>query len=919
MEIDLSGQWRFELDRGDQGVADGWYSRELREHVQLPGSLQAQGCGDDISIDTPWIGSIVDRSWYVDPKYERYRQPGNVKVPFWLQPEKYYAGVAWYQRDVDVPAAWANQRVVLRLERPHWETRVWIDDREIGSNRSLSTPHAYDLGTALTPGRHRLTTRIDNRLLVNVGVNAHSIYDGTQTNWNGAVGRLDLSAGSPIWMDDIRVYPDVANAVTRVTMRIGNAVSQAAGRLILQADVYNTEHPHTLPAHSIDVEVGPEGGQVEAVYPMGAAVHPWDEFSPALYRMRARLDVSAGGKTYSDDASVTCGMRDVGVVGSRLAINGRPIFLRGTLECCIFPLTGYPPTEVESWKRIIHICKAHGLNHIRFHSWCPPEAAFVAADELGFYYQVECGVWTGIGTGDPVDQWLYDEGARIIAAYGNHPSFLMMAHGNEPSGDSEGFLAKWVPYWKRADPRRFHTGGAGWPVVADNDYHVLPEPRIQHWEEGYKSRINARPPETCTDYRETVQAHGAPLVAHEIGQWCAYPNFDEIAKYTGPVKAKNFEIFREQLQANHMGDQARDFLMASGRLQVACYKEEIEAALRTPGFGGFQLLDLHDFPGQGTALIGVLDAFWDSKGYVTAEEFRRFCNTTVPLARLTKRTWHTGERFAAEISLAHAGPAPLHDAVAVWKVLDEGLAPIASGRFDPMTVPLETGIPVGSLDVPLGQLKAPGKYSLVVGLEATSFENDWDFWVYPQKVEPVIPKSVHIAERLDDQALAWLGQGGTVLWLPRAEQVAGDAALGFPTIFWNTAFTQKQPPHTLGILCDPAHPVFRHFPTESHSNWQWWELIQGAAAMVLDTLPPALRPLVQVIDDWFENRRLGLFFEARLGAGKLAVCSMDLQSDLDERLVARQFRFSLLNYLASDRFNPRVDVEAEWLDRLVRQ
>lgn len=891
--MNLSGTWRFELDPGDRGVEERWFERPLDHRIQLPGALQAQGYGEEISVETAWIGSIVDRSWYTDDRYEPYRRPGNVKVPFWLQPERYYAGPAWYQREVEIPADWSGRRAVLTLERPHWETRVWVGDREAGRDRSLSTPHVYDLVAG--PGRHTLTIRIDNRMLVDVGPNAHSLYDGTQTNWNGIVGRIDLAPRSPVFLDRIDVYPDLAGKAARVTVKIGNA-HRGSGevRLDLRVSGYDPV--------SAEADLGAEGASFDLFYPLGEDVQLWDEFSPALYR----LDASIG----TDSASVTFGMRELGVDGTRLTINGRPLFLRGTLECCIFPLTGHPPTGADAWKRIIRVCKAHGLNHIRFHSWCPPEAAFVAADELGFHYQVECGVWGTIGEGEPVDEWLYEEAARILAAYGNHPSFCLMAHGNEPGGDPEGYLPAWLTHWKQEDPRRLYTGGAGWPALAESDYHVLPEPRIQRWEEGLASRINARPPETCTDYRDEVAEFESPVVSHEIGQWCVYPNFDEIPKYTGSLKPRSFEIFRDFLEQRQLDDQARDFLAASGKLQVSCYKEEIEAALRTPGFGGFQLLDLHDFPGQGTAPVGVLDAFWDSKGYVSSEEFRRFCNTTVPLARLEKRTWHTGETFSAEIGLAHCGPAPLADAVLVWKLVDTGGGVAAHGRFGPMHVPLETGIRAGTVSVELGGLNVPRKYTLVGGIEGTEFENDWGIWLFPERLEPAVPEGVRVVD-----GLAGLGRGERALLRARP---TNDVALGYSPIFWNTAFTQGQAPHTLGILCDPGHPLFRDFPTEFHTNWQWWELLHGAAAIVLDDLPSRLRPLVQVIDDWFQARRLGLVFEARVGRGSVVVCSLDLSSNLDERLVARQLRQSILSYMASDDFRPEVEIAPELVAAVAR-
>lgn len=153
---------------------------------------------------------------------------------------------------------------------------------------------------------------------------------------------------------------------------------------------------------------------------------------------------------------------------------------------------------------------------------------------------------------------------------------------------------------------------------------------------GFTIKSNAQPPETTTDYREYLSRYQAPIVSHEIGQWCVYPNFDEIDKYTGSLKLKNFEIFRDFLEQAGMSDQAKPFLMASGKLQVMCCNEDIESALRTPSFGGFQLLDMRDFPGQGTALAGMLDPFWDSKPYRTPAEFRRFCGPIVPLARMSK-------------------------------------------------------------------------------------------------------------------------------------------------------------------------------------------------------------------------------------------------------------------------------------------
>ena len=959
VELDLSGSWRFQLDPDDVGVREGWWRRQLSGTITLPGSLQAQGYGNDVTIDTPWVGFVRDREWYKDPNYAPYQPKEGIRFPFWLQPEKHYAGAAWYQRQVTVPEIWAGKRVTLVLERVHWESRVWFDDVEIGSDDSLATAHEYDLTPWVAPGEHTVTIRVDNRMIAPVGDNAHSVSDHTQTNWNGIIGTLALRASDPVWISDVQVYPHVAQQSARVHIQITNKTGRPVqGELVLAARSYNVPATHTPHPKRVPVAVLDESAELEVVYELGPGAQLWDEFHPALYRLTVTAAVSAGvpGTTeafdaaepvgaagvlgtfgasaparkpgtierpcpsgapeYTDEREVTFGLREFTVDGTQFAINGRKTFLRGTLECAIFPLTGYPPTDVSSWRRMMKIIKAHGLNHLRFHSWCPPEAAFVAADEEGVYFQVECGLWAWFGKASGVEEWLTREAERIVRSFGNHPSFVMLAHGNEPHGDYLQFLTDWVKGWQAKDRRRLYTSGAGWPVIPESDYHSTPEPRIQRWGEELKSRINALPPATTADYTEWVKRIDGPIVSHEIGQWCAYPNFEEIEKYKGLLKAKNFELFRDSLAAHRMGDQAHDFFMASGKLQVICYKEDIESALRTPGFGGFQLLDLHDFPGQGTALVGVLDAFWEPKGYVTASEYRRFCNSTVLLARMERRIFTESEPFEAALEIAHFGSASLEGVVVIWRLLDDRGKCVRQGKLGPLPIPIGNGIRLGEVRFDWGGLPAARRYRFEVYLEGHESANDWDVWLFPDQVPLEPPGEITVSHSLDEATVARLLAGGKVLLLVDPAAVKTRSQIGFSPVFWNTEWTGGQAPHTLGILCDPGHPALRHFPTDFHANWQWWELLHEAAAMELEAMPPELRPIVQPIDTWFRNLRLGLLLEARVGAGKLMVSSMDLSSDLERRPAARQMRYSLLRYMASDEFAPVVTVDPEHLKTL---
>lgn len=905
-ELSLAGEWNFALDPDNIGVKEQWQQKELSDKVRLPGSLQEQGKGEDISIHTQWTGAVVDKSWYTADEYAKYREPGNVKVPFWLNPDKYYTGVAWYQREIEIPESWSDKRILFEFERTHWETSLYIDGKEIGHQDALQVPHRYLVST-LTPGKHVLSLRVDNRMHIDVGSNAHSVSDHTQTNWNGVIGEINMKALPALAIDHIQVYPDAKARKANVKVYLDG--KPEGSRLALNVLFEGR------PILKKEIDVEPDAGNfVETTIEWNDDVKLWSEFTPNVYRLHAALS-SQDGVCEKD---INFGFRELKVNGTRFDMNGRPIFLRGTLECCVFPKTGYPATDNAYWAKIYATCKSYGLNHVRFHSWCPPAAAFHVADSMGVYLQVECGGWTSVGDGNKQDKWIKEESNRILKEYGNHPSFCMLAYGNEPSGNNQvNYLNDLVVYWKQHDGgRRLYTSAGGWPLIPDGDYYNTDKPRI-----GGIGRIenilNVYVPRTNYDFRDRI-LENLPVVSHEVGQWCVYPDFKEIDKYTGVLKAKNFEIFKETLNEKGLGDMADKFLYASGRLQTLCYKMDIEAALRTPGFAGFQLLDLHDFPGQGTALVGVLNPFWESKGYVDDKEYSQFCNQTVPLARMSKLIWKNNEQFKADIEFAHFGEKPLKGVNVLWNIETKDGKVVKSGSFK-RDLPIGNVIEVGSIEYPLNTFSEPTQLTLKVNVENTKIANSWHVWVYPSEKKE-IQKMPYITHELDKTAMDKLNQGENVLFLSYgkiAPKKGGDIRVAFTPIFWNTAWTYNVPPHTLGFLCDPAHAAFASFPNNGYSDFQWKELAVSCNAMVMDDFPHDFRPLVYVIDDWFKNRKLGVLFEGKMGKGNLMVCSIDLDTDLDNRLSAAQFKQSLLEYMASSQFNPQKEVTPELIKNLL--
>jgi hypothetical protein len=931
--IPLEGRWRFALDPTDSGEKNQWFNANLPGSIKLPGILQAQLFGNEIATSTPWVLSLYDRFWYLRDDYKAYIDPGKVKVPFLSQPPRHYLGVAWYQRDIQIYQYQPARRFVLTLERPHWETTVWLDGQKLGSNRSLVAPHVYDLA-AVPSGRHRLTIRVDNRMLMPYGPDAHSVSDSLGGSWNGIVGKIELNDTGRVWIEDAQAFPNLAQKTMLIKVRIGNQTGLSGSG--------------TLTAIWPDVGIAPatwdeHGGTAEVEVPLRLDQESWDEFNPRLYSLRLWLKATGVDEYYE----MKIGLRDLRAVGKEFVLNGKPIYFRGTQNGGDFPLTGYPPADVAAWKKIFETCKSWGLNHMRFHSWTPPEAAFEAADQIGFYLQVEPGMWNEINYGTPMDRMLYEETDRMISAYGNHPSFMLLSASNEPKGRWHDALMVWVAHYRKEDPRRLYTTGTGHTerevpnLTQGTDYLAIHRvgTKMLRRETGWFGG----------DYERALEDINLPVIAHEVGQWAAYPDYEVIKKFTGYMRPSNYEIFRDSLKAHRLLEKNQKFVYNSGRFQLAAYKEEIEANLRTPGLSGYQLLDLHDYLGQGTSPVGLLDAFWDPKTYITPEEFKQFSNTTVPLARFRQRVFTTADTLNVDVEVAHFGPEPIERGLAVWRI-----SPTIKGEWEPRTIPIGKNFSLGKITVDLSKLVAPGEYKLTVTVApesffssvtreivpgpkairgATYFENEWNFWVYPAS-DPEEYAARQLTTAVEggpclpardpdllitsswDEAEAKLAAGGRVLLIARNTDLGWTSPpLDSVPISWNRLMTPAWA-RMLGLwidlkIEDTKSQALMAFPTASYFDWQWAEIIQNVRAVNLDKLPAELEPVVWGIDDWNRNYKLGLIFEVAIGEGRLLVSAFDVSNPASPNPVARQLRYSLLKYARSDCFQPQVSVDPE--------
>jgi len=905
--IDLAGQWDFRLDPGHTGIENKWFSASFDDKVLLPGTTDENKKGiymNEVRDDR------LSRIWY-------------------------WVGAAWYQKNVTIPETWNDKRIILYLGRTK-DVMVWADTTYCGQGTSLSAPHIYDLTDALSPGEHTITILVDNSKLPPVGP-AHAVDERTQTNWNGIVGKIEIRASDKLFVEEIQVYPDIENNRATVNVKIGNLTDWGGNAdLILQAKTINTRDQVIYQKKVWPVFIDGNESWHKIQYEFDKDYTLWDEFNPSLIELYVTLETQPGKYWLKNTSSAIFGMRSFTSGRTGFKINGKGTFLRGSHDACIFPLTGYAPMEKKEWIRIFKIAKSYGINHYRFHSWCPPEAAFDAADETGMYLQPELPNKRDYGKKEH-DDYLRREGELIFQAYGNHPSFVMFTLGNE-LGRNQAYYDM-VSYFKEIDQRHLYAQGSNnenYPggdltLAEGDDFWVTSQTegelpvRGSFYQGDYKGHIDYYPPSTLTDYDRSIAGLPVPVVGHETGQFQVSPDFSEIPKYTGVLKARNYEIFRDRLKVKNMLDQTDDFVKASGALSVICYREDIEAALRTKWFGGFQLLDLHDFSGQGTAPVGILNVFMESKGLIEPVKWREFCCETVPLLKMKKYTWTVSETFTGAIELSHFGPEDISDGIIDWKVSNRKGKELLSGSTEPEIIQQGTLSEIDMFSFPLKEVDTPQKLNIELSLRGTKYHNNYNIWVYEDNVDTTIPEDIMLTDSFNENVEEFLEKGGKVIFIPAKDKLVNTVKGAFQTDFWCFPMFRRAAlrnnievaPGTLGVLCDPSHEALADFPTEYHSNWQWWHLVKNSNPVILDDSPADYRPVIQVIDNFWRNHKLGILFEIKMGKGKLLVCAIDLLSNMDKPEV-RQFYLSIVNYADSPGFSPSHEMDINAVRKLLK-
>lgn len=886
--FDLSGEWSYILTNAPVEIpAEGY--------LTLPGTL-----------DTNNVGIPVPQSDNTSQLSRKFTYTGNVS----------------YIKEVNIPRNWNGKRIELFLERTR-PTVVKVDGKRIGHSSLISAPQRYDLSDALNPGNHTIEIIVNNGDSIPLPVrnNSHACTESTQTNWNGIIGKMELIARDPMHIVSATPFPQVENGHQRIDITLSQPAPKG---FTLHVDGDNRQ---------VSEKIDSDSTRFTLWLPADNTDSYWSEWNPQTENLTVSLYSLMGD--VADEVIVKSAPRDFKTEDNRFYVNGHPAFMRGRHDACVFPTTAHVPMDYDSWKRYFDIIKEYGLNHVRFHSWCPPEECFSAADDAGVYLQPELPIW---GELDKDQKELMDflnaELKTIVSEYSHHPSFTMFALGNELWGDIS-LMKSMLDDANEINPYLLVTYGSniylGWRGHLDGEDFLVTCRVGDSDGEGFGTHarasfsfadaenggiLNSTYPNSQMNFSHAISLSSVPVIGHETGQYQIYPDFTEIMKYDGVLRPDNLQEFaRRATEAGNMR-KTKQYFRASGEWAAKLYRADMEMNLRTPGMGGFQLLDLQDYPGQGTALVGILDAFMDSKGLVTPEKWREACDQVTLLAEFPKFCFTSGETVKIPVKVANFSARNLGGKQVSWN------APFSSG-----STKINHGeglVDAGEISLTIPEVTLPEK--MTIDFSMPDATNSYDIWVYPRAYNTGNKKTEDIiVTKSLDFALASLEKGEKVIFCPDTA-TAKETTLGplFMTDYWNYRMFRsicdkigKEPsPGTLGLLVNNRHDAFNLFPTDFHSDWQWYAIVSNSRPLIIDRLPKDVDPIVEVIDNVERNYRLALMLECSVGKGKLMIISADMDKAM-EYPEGRWLMNSVKEYMSAKKYKPDLSLTPQQVRNLL--
>jgi hypothetical protein len=855
--INLHGNWRYYIDYNNNGLKEEIYKQVFSKNTfVMPGTTNQNRIGTKLDEST------LDAKEKVKCLREHYN----------------FTGIMWYQKEIIVDELLLFEDTLLFLERVMFESQVFINGEFVGRNSSLSTPHRYHIKNYLKIGKNHITIRVDNTDVEDIGVYASAMTIDTQTVWNGIIGKMYIKSVPKKDITDIQIYPNLKKENVLITFK-GKNINNENNDTVLKIQAVSKHKTHEVLIETMQIK---NDDTYQITYPMKDYL-VWNEFTPNMYNLTIEFT--------NITKEIAFGMREIKTDKRQITINDKPVFLLGTLECCIFPLTGYPETTRPYWEKIMNTLKEYGLNHIRFHSWCPPDIAFTVADEVGIYIQAEGPLWmdtwqgTVIGSSKKHYTYIPEENKRIMKEYGNHPSFVIFSNGNELNGDFD--LLEQAIREVKDDKRRLYTLTSNWDRKMNKEDDIFISQTVDNV--GIRGQYfhNEMATGTTLEFSKGVNLRDVPIITHEVGQYTIFPDIHEIPKYSGLLEPTNLKFIKQTMINNNIEHLAKQYTLNSGKTSYRLYKDEIESALRTKDLAGIQLLDLHDFPGQSTADVGILDCFWDSKGIISSETFKECTDRIVPLLKMPKRIYQVSETIEYSIDISNYSNETLNDKIITLTLVSEDINEVRKYNIDN----IKQGNVYNYINDTfiIKDIKTSQRVEAIVKIEGTKYINRWDLFIYPNEA---VSDSIIVSE-VNDDFYRLLDEKSNFIFNPMFDYVKDSIPGKFFPVFWSPVhFTSD---NANGLIIEKEHPIFSTFCTDDFANYQWKSLVDNSVNM--DISSKNIDPIIDVIPNFIVSKRLTNLFEVQVQDSTIIVALMDISNNLTHRPVAKSLHNSISAYL----------------------
>ena len=922
--MNLAGEWLVTLPDGTKARA------------KLPGTLDENGIGGPDRPEKQWNDGV--KLGYAEDDFF-----GQAPISTRFTRKHTFTGPATWTRWLHLAETPGQGRMLITVERCR-KLRLLVNGQEAAPvlPGTLTTPWRFET-RALQQGENELCFVSDNSYPgwpAEAIIYSSAATDETQTNWNGLLGAMTLEEKPAVFLLNAwMVLSAGETACLRADVSVPEDWEGGEGELVFRCEALQKGEAR-LPVADLTPGVHTLCQQNVA---LTAEARKWELDGPALYGLEASLLIrSADGARWQDKIQRRIGLRTFGPdARGRLSLNGRRVLLRSEANCAAFPETGYPPMDVAAWRNLIRQYQRYGVNCLRFHSHCPPEAAFAAADELGMLMQPELSHWDPEHAFEAEASYAYyrQELIETLRLLAPHPSFVMLTLGNELHCNESG-QARMTELLRAAKaflPDRLYAWGSNAfygrkGCDEESDFYTSQNfgsfqmraisAGMDREHPGEKARIkgylNNKYPDARTNYGEGMAALrrqvAVPMFSFEVGQYEVLPDFNELQQFHGVTEPVNLRIIQRRAEKKGLLSLWDRMVEASGELALIGYREEVEAVMRTPEMSGISLLSLQDFPGQGTALVGMMNAHLQPKSFSFAqpERFAAFFRDALPLLELEKYTFSAGERIRAALRSVNYGQQDLTGCL-ILELRDGKGACLTRMEIPGFKAPAGESVVERTLEMTLPAVVEPTSAEWVIYLKGQEerFINRIRIWIYP-KEEAVENKCFLRAETVTEQVLSALEKGEKVLLEPpsTAEALPGSMQGQFSTDFWSVG-TFPQQEGGMGLLIQSEHPLFQHFPTSFHTDYQWW-LMAGQRALHLPDERWAEGIIVRQMDSYSQLRTLAMLLEARVGRGRLLISSMGLSS-LPPKPEVRALQNAICRYMRSEDFQPAASMTPEEL------